>query len=44
MTMLRLQESINLKINAAWVKADNPWHRAIWTECAEMMDHVGWKW
>ena len=44
MTMLRLQNSINLKINAAWVMAGHPWYRAIWTECAEMMDHVGWKW
>jgi hypothetical protein len=44
MTMLRLQHSINSRINAAWVQAGNPWYRAIWTECAEMMDHVGWKW
>ena len=44
MTMLRLQDGINSKINAAWVQAANPWYRAIWTECAEMMDHVGWKW
>ena len=44
MTMLRLQHGINSKINAAWVQAENPWYRAIWTECAEMMDHVGWKW
>lgn len=42
--MLRLQHGINSKINAAWVQAGNPWYRAIWTECAEMMDHVGWKW
>ena len=43
-TMLRLQHGINSKINVAWVQAENPWYRAIWTECAEMMDHVGWKW
>lgn len=44
MTMLQLQHGINSKINATWVQAGNPWYRAIWTECAEMMDHVGWKW
>jgi hypothetical protein len=42
--MLHLQHDINSKINPAWVQAGNPWYRAIWTECAEMMDHVGWKW
>src|SRR5690606_37979069 len=20
------------------------WYRAIWVECAELMDHYGWKW
>lgn len=44
MTMLKLQDDINSKINVAWIKAQNAWYRAIWTECAEMMDHVGWKW
>lgn len=44
MTMLRLQHGINSKINAAWLQAGNPWYRAIWTECAEMMEHLGWKW
>ncbi len=44
MTMLRLQDGINSKINADWMEAGNPWYRAIWTECSEMMDHVGWKW
>ncbi|QXQ02280.1 dUTP diphosphatase [Stenotrophomonas indicatrix] len=43
-TMLRLQDQINSKINVAWTQAQNCWYRAIWTECAEMMDHVGWKW
>jgi dimeric dUTPase (all-alpha-NTP-PPase superfamily) len=42
--MLQLQDGINNKINPQWMMAGNPWHRAIWTECAEMMDHVGWKW
>lgn len=42
--MLQLQDSINTKINNDWRSAKNPWYRAIWTECAELMDHVGWKW
>lgn len=43
-TMLQLQESVNKKINLNWRSAHNPWYRAIWTECAELADHVGWKW
>ena len=42
--MLELQDSINSLINNEWRNAHNPWYRAIWTECAELMDHIGWKW
>ena len=42
--MLELQDSINSLINKEWRQAHNPWYRAIWTECAELMDHIGWKW
>ena len=42
--MLELQDSINSLINEEWRHAHNPWYRAIWTECAELMDHIGWKW
>lgn len=42
--MLELQDSINSLINKEWRHAHNPWYRAIWTECAELMDHIGWKW
>lgn len=42
--MLALQEEMNRKVNNAWRSANYAWHRAIWTECAEMLDHVGWKW
>jgi len=44
LTMLELQDAMNRKVNAAWREADFPWYRAIWTECAEMLDHYGWKW
>lgn len=43
-TMLALQNQINSQINPDWRAAQNPWYRAIWTECAELLDHYGWKW
>lgn len=42
--MLNLQESMNTKVNAHWQQQGFEWHRAIWVECAELMDHYGWKW
>jgi dimeric dUTPase (all-alpha-NTP-PPase superfamily) len=42
--MLTLQDSLNRHINPAWVTAGYEWYRAIWVECAELMDHYGWKW
>ncbi len=43
-TMLQLQESMNTKVNADWRAQGYEWYRAIWVECAELMDHYGWKW
>lgn len=43
-TMLDMQDAMNSRINPDWRQAGNPWYRAIWTECAEMLDHYGWKW
>ena len=42
--MLELQDAMNSRVNAGWREAGNEWYRAIWTECAEMLDHYGWKW
>lgn len=42
--MLEMQDAMNSRVNQAWRQADNAWYRAIWTECAEMLDHYGWKW
>lgn len=42
--MLELQDAMNQKVNPAWRDAGYAWYRAIWTECAEMLDHYGWKW
>jgi dimeric dUTPase (all-alpha-NTP-PPase superfamily) len=44
LTMLELQDAMNTRVNVAWRDANNEWYRAIWTECAEMLDHYGWKW
>jgi len=42
--MMKMQEEINCKIDPEWREARHPWHRAIWMECAELQDHLGWKW
>ncbi len=44
LVMLQMQDAMNARVNADWRQADNAWYRAIWTECAEMLDHYGWKW
>jgi len=42
--MLELQDSMNTKVNANWQTQGFEWYRAIWVECAELLDHYGWKW
>ena len=42
--MLEMQDAMNARVNPDWRSAGNAWYRAIWTECAEMLDHYGWKW
>ncbi len=42
--MLALQDQMNKKVNPQWRSQNYEWYRAIWTECAELMDHYGWKW
>jgi dimeric dUTPase (all-alpha-NTP-PPase superfamily) len=44
LVMLEMQDAMNSRVNPDWRHADNAWYRAIWTECAEMLDHYGWKW
>ena len=44
LTMLHLQDKMNCKVHPAWVEQNYEWYRAIWIECAELMDHVGYKW
>ena len=44
LTMLALQDSMNQRIHPQWRQQGNAWYRAIWVECAELLDHFGWKW
>jgi dimeric dUTPase (all-alpha-NTP-PPase superfamily) len=44
LVMLEMQDAMNARVNPHWRSAGNAWYRAIWTECAEMLDHYGWKW
>ena len=42
--MLDLQNKINEKVHPHWREQNFQWYRAIWVECAELLDHYGWKW
>jgi len=39
-----MQEAMNTKIHPKWRDQNFAWYRAIWIECAELLDHHGWKW
>ena len=43
-TMLQLQGEMNTKVHTDWQEQEFEWYRAIWVECAELLDHYGWKW
>jgi dimeric dUTPase (all-alpha-NTP-PPase superfamily) len=43
-TMLEMQNAMNTKVHENWFNQGFEWYRAIWVECAEMLDHYGWKW
>ena len=42
--MLEMQNAMNTNVHAEWFNQGFEWYRAIWVECAEMLDHYGWKW
>lgn len=42
--MVQMQEQVNRKISPDWRAAGFAWYRGIWVECAEMLEHAGWKW
>ena len=43
-TMAAMQEEHNLQVHPEWRSQNYPFYRAAWVECAEMLDHFGWKW
>ena len=43
-TMLTMQHRMNTRVHADWINQKFAWHRAIWVECAELVDHYGYKW
>lgn len=43
-SMFTLQDDFNKKVHPEWIKQGYAYGDAIWVECAEMMDHLGYKW
>jgi hypothetical protein len=43
-TMARMQEAHNRQVHPEWRSQGYPYYRAVWVECAELLDHFGWKW
>ncbi|MDP6374946.1 MAG: dUTP diphosphatase [Pseudomonadales bacterium] len=43
-TMATMQDAFNTLIHPQWRTQGYEYYRAIWVECAEMLDHFGWKW
>ena len=43
-TMARMQEAHNRQVHPDWRTQEYPYYRAVWVECAELLDHFGWKW
>ncbi|MCI2284791.1 dUTP diphosphatase [Colwellia sp. MSW7] len=42
--MLTMQDAMNSRVSESWRSNGYEWYRAIWVECAEMLDHHGRKW
>jgi dimeric dUTPase (all-alpha-NTP-PPase superfamily) len=43
-SMLDLQNQLNKRIHPTWQAQNFRWDTAVWVECAECMDHLGYKW
>lgn len=43
-TMATMQEAHNRQVHPEWRTQGYPYYRAVWVECAELLDHFGWKW
>lgn len=42
--MLQMQHRMNTRVHDQWIEQQFAWYRAIWVECGELLDHVGYKW
>lgn len=42
--MADLQDAHNRHVASDWRSRGFPYYRAVWVECAELLDHFGWKW
>lgn len=42
--MARMQIEHNQTVHPLWEAQGHAYFRAIWVECAELLDHYGWKW
>lgn len=43
-TMVTMQDAHNQQVHPQWREQGFDYYRAIWVECAELLDHYGWKW
>ena len=43
-TMADMQDEHNVLVHPQWREQGFEFYRAMWVECAEMLDHFGWKW
>ena len=42
--MARMQAEHNDEVHPDWRNQGFEYYRAVWVECAELLDHFGWKW
>lgn len=43
-TMAAMQDTHNKNVHPQWRDQGYEYYRAVWVECAELLDHFGWKW
>ncbi|MHA7815167.1 MAG: dUTP diphosphatase [Pseudohaliea sp.] len=43
-TMLAMQDRMNTRVHPEWQAQGFAWYRATWIECAELLEHYGYKW
>lgn len=42
--MAEMQDDHNRLVHPCWRQQGHDYYRAVWVECAELLDHFGWKW